>query len=97
MATVLHISFTGESEAFLQKMAVDIPFEDVIGLALWLLKAAHETRCVGLLRPDWMESTGSDRMVEQVIVAIDPAALQKDLPIKPPVVPRRAIKLPEGE
>jgi hypothetical protein len=83
----LHLSLSGESEEFLHTMtSAHVTPEDVIGRALWLLKTAHDTYRVGFLAEGWREVPGNERVVDHVILAIDPARLQRDITVPPPVM-----------
>ena len=83
MPTALHLS--GESEEFLRTMtSAHVSPEDVTGRALWLLKTAHETYRIGFLAEKWDEVPGNERVVDHVILAIEPSRPQRDVTVGPP-------------
>ena len=84
MPIALHLSLSGESEQLLRRMeALDVSHEDVIGRALWLLKQALDTYRIALLTSTWEEVTERDKVVDRIIVAVDPTVLRKDTTVGP--------------
>lgn len=80
MPMALNLSLSGEAEEFMRKMTSQyVTAEDVVGRALWLLKTAHETWRVGLLAEKWEEVPGNERVVDHIILAVDPSRLQRDI------------------
>ena len=67
MARTVHLSLTGETEKFIDELEkIGIDEKSAIAKGLWLLKIAHETGRVGLLKQDFRVLLSENKIVDQV-------------------------------